>query len=80
MSKQTKNSCAKAFGNRSKNKNLKPKKSREGGQIDFPPPFLMLSRVRVMFAPFTNFGARTSFHMPEQVQRLFSMLLDGPFV
>ena len=40
MSQQTKNSCAKAFGNRSRNKNLRPKKSRGwGGQID-PPPLI----------------------------------------
>ena len=32
MSQETKNSCAKAFGNRSRNNNLKPKNRR--GQID----------------------------------------------
>ena len=42
MCSQTRNSCAKAFDNRSRSKNLKPKKSR-GGQFD-PPP-LKASRV-----------------------------------
>ena len=42
MSQQTKNSYAKAFGNRSRNKNLRPIISRGGGQIDPP---LMPSRV-----------------------------------
>ena len=37
MCSQTRNSCAKAFGNRSRSKTLKPKKSR-GGQFDPPPP------------------------------------------
>ena len=36
MCSQTRNSCAKAFGNWSRNKNLKPKKSRGGGQFDTP--------------------------------------------
>ena len=36
MCSQTRNSCAKAFGNRSRSKNLKSKKSR-GGQFDPPP-------------------------------------------
>ena len=31
MCLQTRNSCAKAFDNRSRSKNLKPKKSRRGG-------------------------------------------------
>ena len=43
MSQQTKNSCAKAFGNRSRNKNLRPKKSRGGGQID--PPLCLLGLI-----------------------------------
>ena len=36
MCSQTRNSCAKAFDNRSRSKNLKPKKLRGGGggQID----------------------------------------------
>ena len=43
MCSQTDNSCAKAFDNRSRSKNLKPKKSRGGGvnltcQFDPPPP------------------------------------------
>ena len=42
MCSQTRNSCAKAFVNRSRSKNLKPKKSR-GGQFD--PPRLKASRV-----------------------------------
>ena len=37
MCSQTRNSCAKAFDNRSRSKNLMPKKSR-GGQFDSPPP------------------------------------------
>ena len=37
MCSQTRNSSAKAFNNRSRNKNLKPKKSR-GCQFDPPPP------------------------------------------
>ena len=32
MCSQTRNSCAKAFDNRPRSKNLKPKKSRGGGQ------------------------------------------------
>ena len=43
MCSQTRNSCAKVFGNRSRRKNLKPKNSR-GGQFD-PPP-LKASRVK----------------------------------
>ena len=43
MSKQTKNSCARAFGNQSRNKNLRLKESSGGGggQID-PPPLCLL--------------------------------------
>ena len=41
MCSQTRNSCAKAFDNRSRSKNLKPKKSR-GGQFDPPPPSRLL--------------------------------------
>ena len=37
MCSQTRNSCAKAFDNRSRSINLKPKNSR-GGQFDTPPP------------------------------------------
>ena len=48
MCSQTRNSCTKAFGNRSGSKNLKLKKSR-GGQFD-PPP-LKASRVKVAVAP-----------------------------
>ena len=45
MSEQSKNSCAKAFGSPSRNKNLKPKKSIwGGGQND--PPILMPSWVK----------------------------------
>ena len=40
MCSQTRNSCAKAFDNRSRNKNLKPKKLR-GGQFDSPPSRLV---------------------------------------
>ena len=36
MCSQTRNSCAKAFDNQSRDKNLKPKKSRGGGQFDSP--------------------------------------------
>ena len=39
MPQQTKNSCAKAFGNRSRNKNLKPKKSRGGVRLTPLMPF-----------------------------------------
>ena len=38
MCSQTRNSCAKAFDNQSRSKNLKPKNSRGGGQFDPPPP------------------------------------------
>ena len=43
MCSQTRNSCAKAFDNRSRSKNLKPKKLTGGGQFD-PPP-LKASRI-----------------------------------
>ena len=42
---QTRNSCAKAFDNRSKSKNLKPKKIEGGGVNLTPPPLLKASRV-----------------------------------
>ena len=49
MSQQTKNNCAKAFGNQSRNKNLRLKKlsvcvggGRGGGGSDCPPPHLCL--------------------------------------
>ena len=45
MSQQTKNSCAKVFGNRLRNKNLRPKNRGGGGQI-YPPPPLMPSRLK----------------------------------
>ena len=38
MCSQTRNSCAKAFDNRSRSKNLKPKKSRRGVNLTPPPP------------------------------------------
>ena len=38
MCSQTRNSCAKAFDNRSRSKNLKSKKSRGGGNLTPPPP------------------------------------------
>ena len=42
MCSQTRNSCAKAFDNQSRSKNLKPKKSRGGGgQFDSPPSRLI---------------------------------------
>ena len=41
MSYQTKNSCAKAFGNWLRNKNLRPKKSR-GVRLTSPPPLCLL--------------------------------------
>ena len=48
MCSQTRSSCAKAFDNRSGNKNLKPKKSRGGWSIWPPPPprLLGLSLIR----------------------------------
>ena len=54
MSKQTKNSCARAFGNQSRNKNLRLKESSGGGggQID-PPPF-MPSRVKIVYFVHTS--------------------------
>ena len=42
MCSQTRNSCAKAFDNRLRSKNLKPKKSRGGGQFDPSPPWRLL--------------------------------------
>ena len=45
MCLQTRNSCAKAFDNRSRSKNLKPKISRGGGG-QFDPPPLKASRVK----------------------------------
>ena len=45
MCSQTRNSCAKAFDNRSRTKILQPKKSRGGGQFD---PTLKASRVNVV--------------------------------
>ena len=39
---QTRNSCAKAFDNRSKSKNSKPKKIEGGGSIWPPPPSSLL--------------------------------------
>ena len=41
---QTKNICSEAFGNWSRNKNIKPKKSTGLGQFDIHP--LMPSRVK----------------------------------
>ena len=41
MCSQTRNSCAKPFDNRSRGKNLKPKKSRGWGQFDSPPQRLL---------------------------------------
>ena len=40
MCSQTRNSCAKAFDNRSRGKNLKPKKSRGG--VNLTPPLSRL--------------------------------------
>ena len=37
MCSQTRNSCAKAFDNQSRSKNLKPKKS-SGGEVNLTPP------------------------------------------
>ena len=45
MCSQTRNSCAKAFDNRSRSKNLKPKKSRGGAGQFNPPPSSRLPRV-----------------------------------
>ena len=45
MCSQTRNSCANTFHNRSRSKNLKPKKSR-GRSISPPPPPLKASRVK----------------------------------
>ena len=64
MSPQTKNSCAEAFGNRSRNKNLKPKKLRGGGgQIDPPPPYTFKGKVYIILykTSVTNFVIRTNF-------------------
>ena len=47
MCSQTRNSCAKAFDNRSRSKNLKQKKSR-WGQFDLP--LLKASRVKDIVA------------------------------
>ena len=47
MCSQIRNSCAKAFDNRSRSKNLKPKKSKGGGQFDPP---LKASRVKQIYA------------------------------
>ena len=47
MCSQTSNSCAKAFDNQSRRKNLKPKKLRGGGQFNSPPP-LKASRVKII--------------------------------
>ena len=46
MCSQTRNSCAKAFDNRSRSKNLKPK-NRGGCQFDPLPP-LKASRVKLL--------------------------------
>ena len=46
MCSQPRNSCAKAFDNRSRSKTLKPEKSREGGGVNLTPfPPLKASRV-----------------------------------
>ena len=51
MCSQARNSCAKAFDNRSRIKNLKPKKSRGGVNLTPPPPpLLKATRVKKSFA------------------------------
>ena len=52
MSSQTKNSCAKAFGNRSRNKNLRSKRLRGGGRDQIDPTPLMPSRVNRLNSKF----------------------------
>ena len=47
MCSETGNSCAKVFDNRSRSKNLKPKKSRGEGQFDSPPLPFNASRVKL---------------------------------
>ena len=44
MCSQTRNSCAKAFDNRSRGKHLKPKKSRGVNLTPPPPPSRLLSK------------------------------------
>ena len=55
MSKQTKNSCARAFGNQSRNKNLRLKESSGGGvRLIPPPPPFMPSRVKIVYFVHTS--------------------------
>ena len=65
---QTRNSCAKAFNNRSRSKKLKPKKSRRGGGGQFDPNPFKASRVKNV-----NFFKIAHFCCPKS--QTFSMII-----
>ena len=93
MCSQTRNSCAKAFDNRSRSKSLKPKKKREGVNLTPPPPpsrLLGLNRSLMIeshnfeqYLNMTQLGSRRSWLAMEYQQKLlyFSLPLEqqSPF-